>query len=91
MAEEKTATVTGPSGQTSTVPIDKQGRPETIKYLGTDFHSKAVLEGRFFSNVGPRKSGFRQPLTEDWECVNCGHINRPYMVRCWNSDCGAYR
>ena len=90
MAEEQTTTITV-GGRSAEVPVDSHGNVQTLKHLGTDMHSKAVLEGRFGSNVGPRKSGWRKPLTEDWECPHCGHINRPYMVRCWNNECGVYR
>jgi len=62
-----------------------------LKYLGTDMHSRKVLEGKFFSNVGPRKFGRNELPKEEWSCDSdaCAGPHRHYLTRC--PQCGARR
>lgn len=62
-----------------------------LKYLGTDMHSRKVLEGKFFSNVGPRKFGRNELPKEEWSCESqdCAGPHRHYLTRC--PQCGARR
>ena len=75
------------TGESVTVPADSQGRPKTIRYVGTDHHTRKYMTGKFFSNVGPPKSDYRQQLDkEDWQCLICGRENnRFYLLKCY--DC----
>jgi Zn-finger in Ran binding protein and others len=83
MAEEqKMVQMTGPSGQTANVPVDSQGRPQTMKYLGTDHHSRKVLTGKFMSNVGPKNFGKKPLPNENWICSGCEKSNRSYLAKC---------
>lgn len=59
----------------------------TMKYVGTDKHAAKVIEGKFSSNVGPRKSHFtKEHERHRWVCVVCDHENREYMVNCFNCN-----
>lgn len=62
--------------------------PPTLRYLGTDHHSRKVIEGKFMSNVGPRNFGRDRLREDDWFC-DCGDIHRSYLVRC--TKCGITR
>lgn len=65
---------------------EEQAQP-TLKYLGTDMHSKKVLEGKFFSNVGPRRFGAGYNVSnKEWFC-DCGEVYPSYRVKC---DCGEH-
>lgn len=59
--------------------------PQTLKYLGTDNHSKKLMEGKFSSNVQPRNFGKGQKR-EPWVCPDCSRENREYLMKCWT--CG---
>jgi Zn-finger in Ran binding protein and others len=81
MSEQKTTEITV-AGKTATVPVDSQGRPQTVKYIGTDHHARKVLTGKFSSNVAPRNFGKRPLPNEDWICSGCEKSNRSYLVKC---------
>jgi hypothetical protein len=74
----------------------KDGIPEgttngPLKYLGTDMHSRKILEGKFASNVAPRNFG-KSPLPKnEWGCdrEDCSGPHRHYLTRC--SECGMRR
>lgn len=56
-----------------------------MRYLGTDNHSKKIMEGKFASNVQPKNFGKGNGEREPWTCPRCGRVNREYMARCF--DC----
>ena len=62
-----------------------------LKYLGTDMHSRKILEGKFFSNVGPKNFGKNATPKEMWDCggEDCEGPHRHYLTRC--SKCGMRR
>jgi hypothetical protein len=63
--------------------MSKDEQPErSITYLGTDEHSKKVLEGRFGSNVAPRKAHWPQERKDPWECPDCETLNKPHFANC---------
>ncbi len=62
-----------------------------LKYLGTDMHSRKIIEGKFSSNVAPRNFG-KSPLPkEEWGCdePDCSGPHRHYLTRC--DKCGMRR
>jgi hypothetical protein len=62
-----------------------------LKYLGTDHHSRKIMEGKFSSNVAPKNFG-RAPLPkQEWGCddKNCAGPHRHYLVKC--DKCGMRR
>lgn len=63
----------------------------TLRYLGTDKHSRKLMEGKFFSNVGPKNFGKNQLPKDDWDCGNkdCSGPHRSYLTKC--STCGMRR
>lgn len=63
----------------------------TLKYLGTDKHSRKVLEGKLFSNVMPKNFGRDKRPDSDWFCAreDCIGPHRAYLAKC--TKCGERR
>lgn len=62
-----------------------------LKYLGTDNHSRKIMEGKFFSNVAPKNFGKDTLPKEEWGCdePDCAGPHRHYLTKC--SKCGMRR
>ena len=53
-----------------------------LKYLGTDHHTRKLVQGKFSSNVTPRRFGIGNEQPTPWDCNICEITNPSYMVNC---------